>query len=278
MKRALLLCISLLLLILLVSCGGEVEPPDEEITPSAEIDVLKIGKADCIIINTGSNILMIDTGERENLSKIRFHMSEKGYDRIDTLIVTHYDKDHIGGAKEIIEQYGVKTVIETKFTSTSEEYLAYHQAIASTGATLNKLEENIRFNFDGCVFDILVPKRTKYSTAKDNNQSLVISMECGEKKLLFCGDALELRMAELVDDKIGHYDIVKLPHHGTYLKNYSMVLEELAPSYCVITDSAKNPADTELIDLLNQNEIPVYATRNGGISISINDNIITVKQ
>lgn len=42
MKRALLLCISLLLLILLVSCGGETEPPGKEITPSAEIDVLKI--------------------------------------------------------------------------------------------------------------------------------------------------------------------------------------------------------------------------------------------
>ena len=82
----------------------------EKVTP-ASIDVLKIGKADCIIINTGNKIVMIDTGEEENIDQIRDFMDEHNYNKVDTLILTHYDKDHIGGAKYIIEEYGVDTVI-----------------------------------------------------------------------------------------------------------------------------------------------------------------------
>ena len=60
---------------------------------------------------------MIDTGEEENLDDIHFYMNKKGYTAIDTLILTHYDKDHIGGASGIISTYGVNEVIETKITA-----------------------------------------------------------------------------------------------------------------------------------------------------------------
>ena len=278
---------AVLLLLLLVSCTdieeqGEQEavtpPQNDQVVPTAEIDVLKIGKADCIIINTGSHILMIDTGEWENLPKIHSHMKEKGYTQIDTLIITHYDKDHIGGAEEIIELYGVKTVYETKFTDTKDEYLAYHSSIEKMGATLNKLEADTHLEIDGCAFDILVPKRSKYTTDKDNNQSLIISMECANSKALFCGDAMELRMAELLIDGVGHYDLVKLPHHGTNLQNYPILLDELTPQYCVATDSNKNPMDDTLLALLTQREADAYTTKNGTVSITIGSEGITVKQ
>ena len=287
MKRAFLLCLTVLFLVLLVSCTdteeqqgqeGTTPPQNEEVKPTANIDVLKIGKADCIIINTGSNILMIDTGEWENLPKIHSYMKEKGYTQVDTLIITHYDKDHIGGAEEIIELYGVKTVYETKFTDTTDEYLAYHNSVEKMGASLNKLEANTRLEIDGCSFDILVPMRSKYTTAKDNNQSLVVSMECANSKLLFCGDAMELRMAELLIDSVGHHDLVKLPHHGTYLQNYPILLDELTPQYCVATDSNKNPIDDTLLDLLTQREVDTYTTKNGTVSIKVDSEGITLKQ
>lgn len=279
-----LLVFIMLFCLCLVACGDEEKlgtpngEQEEKTTPSAIVDILKIGKADCIIINTGCHILMVDTGERENLSQIHAYMQEKGYEQIDTLIISHYDKDHIGGAEEIIRWYGVKTVFESNFTETTAEYTDYHQAIEDTGVTLKKLGENARLDLDGIEFDILVPQKKKYNTDKDNNTSLIVSMVCGEKKLLFCGDALELRIVELVYDRVGHYDFVKLPHHGTYLENYPMVLEELTPAYCAITCSNKNPADEETLSLLSEMGTQVFQTKNGTISISVNDKTLAVTQ
>ena len=258
--------------------GAPQEAPKEEIIPTACVDILKIGKADCIVINTGSHVLMIDTGESENLPRIHAYMQEKGYERIDALIITHYDKDHIGGAEEILERYDVKAVFESSFTEASAEYVQYHEVAGEKGIEIKKLSENARLELDGNVVDILIPQMKKYSTEKDNNISLIVSVKCGENKLLFCGDALELRMAELVYDKVGHYDFVKLPHHGSYLANYPMVLEELTPTYCAITCSGKNPADDKTLSLLQDIGAEVYQTSNGIISVSAGKDGININQ
>ncbi|MBQ7907459.1 MAG: MBL fold metallo-hydrolase [Clostridia bacterium] len=256
---------------LFCSCGKEAEI-------SVSVDILKIGKADCIIIDTGSNIIMIDTGEEENLDTVRAYMSKKGYDRVDMLILTHYDKDHIGGASEIISEYNVTTVIESVFTSNDEWYAKYHQTMDSLGITPTKLSKDYSLTVDGCQIDISVPKEKEYSEKKDNNSSLVVSMECGEKRMLFCADAMELRLEELIEELEGPYDFVKLPYHGNYLDNYREFLEIIKPTYGAITCSKKNPASEETLSLLDELEITAYQTRNGQITVITDGKELIVKQ
>lgn len=191
----------------LFSCGDAAyntdnnEPVDTtEITP-ATVDILKMGKADCIVIDTGSKIIMIDTGEEENLPRIHAYMQRNSYKKIDMLILTHYDKDHIGGAADVITAYQVDNVIESKFTDNNEWYVEYHKVLADLGISPTKLTENYSFSFDSCDFEINVPKKKKYTTKQDNNSSLVISMRIGENSFLFCGDAMEERLTELIEDK-----------------------------------------------------------------------------
>ena len=141
MKRFLALIMLLfmaLFCVFLFSCNNESESrqQSEEIPPFCEVSILKIGKADCIIINTGSKILMIDTGETENLADIHSFMREREWDKIDTLILTHPDKDHIGGASEIISHYGIKTVIEGAYAPLTEEYVLYHATLEEMGVFL----------------------------------------------------------------------------------------------------------------------------------------------
>ena len=245
----------------------------EKITP-ATIDILKIGKADCIVINTGNKIVMIDTGEEENLPQIHAFMQKRGYNTVDTLILTHFDKDHIGGTTDIISRYNVGTVIESSFTSDSRWYLSYH----SLDIKPIKLKEDYSFTFDSCDFKIDIPKLEKYSTKQDNNSSLVISMKIGNSSLLFCGDAMELRVKELIDEDIGHYDFVKLPHHGGFLANYGEFLDMVKPSYGAITCSNKNPASNSTLEILKEYGTEVYQTKNGSITISLNGDEIQIEQ
>ncbi|MBQ4585519.1 MAG: MBL fold metallo-hydrolase [Clostridia bacterium] len=264
-------CLLAICLIFLFSCNKE------EIVP-ASVDILKIGKADCIVINTGTKIVMIDTGEVENLDDIHFYMNKKGYTSIDTLILTHYDKDHIGGASDIISTYNVKEVVETKITDNSFEYLDYHNTMANQGISPKKLNESYSFEYDSCKFTIDIPQRDKYEEKQDNNSSLIVSMWCGDTSFLFCGDAMELRLREIIERNIGTYDFVKLPYHGNYLENYEDFLKMTKPQYSVITDSKKNTADEKTLDILKEFEVENYETRYGTVSITTDGSTIAIKQ
>ena len=117
-----------------------------------------------------------------------------------------------------------------------------------------------------------------YSKKQSNNSSLVVSLTCGESKLLFCGDALELRLNELINAQISQYDVVKLPHHGTYIENYPEFLDMVSPTYCVVTDSKKNPIEVDTFAILVEREIETYETRYGTVSIDVNENGIVITQ
>lgn len=264
--------------IILSSCKDDAPKIKEEkkIT-TAKIDVLKVGKADCIVINTGTKIVMIDTAEKENVAYINSYMEKNGYKKIDTLILTHYDKDHIGGASEIISKYGVKTVVESKFVVNSIIYNEYHQVIYENGVDLIKLDSDLLLNYDRCEILVNVPKSESYKNM-GNNSSLIISLTCGSKKLLFTADALEDRINEIIEQGGGEYDLVKLPHHGSYLANYESFLNVVNPKYAVITDSNKNPASNETISLLSEKGILAYQTQNGDVRITTNGIELKVTQ
>ncbi len=270
MKRisSALICVIFLLLSLCACSSAE----------RVSIDVFSIGKADCILIQTGSKTVMIDTGEEDDVSDIIAYLDAKGVKAIDMLILTHFDKDHIGGAAELISSYGIQTVLETGFSSKRDEYEAYHDVLAEQGASATVLSENYSFTFDSCFFTVYVPKETSYDTKEDNNSSLIVEMEYGEKRFLFCGDAMELRLSEFLADSPGEFDYAKLPYHGNYLENYSEFLDEISPEYGVITCSNKNPSDDETLRILSAYGVKVYETKNGSVCLKTDGKTIQISQ
>lgn len=242
------------------------------------VDVISIGKADCILIQTGTKTVMIDTGEEEDVADIIDYLEAKNIETIDMLILSHFDKDHIGGAAELISFYGITTVLETSFSSNRDEYDAYHTVLKDQGLNATILTEDYTFTCDACSFTVYVPKETSYSTKEDNNASLIVAMEYGEKRFLFCGDAMELRLAEFLSGSPGAFDFVKLPYHGNYLENYADFLSEVAPEYGVITCSNKNPSDEDTLTLLAEHNVKVYETKNGSVTLKTNGKTIHISQ
>ena len=284
MKKYVALMMIFLSLLFCVSCGEGNAPENSssdkgnDTAFSVTVDILKIGKADCIIIDTGSHIVMIDAGEAENLSNVKSYLNGKKITTIDMLILTHYDKDHIGGAADIINTYNVLKVVEGPRISNNAEYLSYHSAIEGRETELIKLSQNQTASFDNCELNINIPKKLKYSEKTENNSSLVVSLVHGENKLLFCGDAMEIRLNELIAAGYSDYDLIKLPYHGNYLENYREFLSMVSPKYAVVTNSKKNPGDSETYNLLSEMDIKLYQTKNGQINITSNEGGLTVKQ
>ena len=242
------------------------------------VDILDIGKADCILLQYEGSVVLIDTGEDENLPEIKRHLFQQNISRIDYLIISHFDKDHIGGGAGIVEEYDVKNVFLSSFEKDSVHTRSLMTALDNKGITPVRLTENADLHIKDLSLTISPPKKRSYAVKEDNNASLVVTAQLGEKRLLFCGDAMEARIDELLNESIDNIDFLKVPYHGRMLENLNALLDKTAPSVCAITCSKKNPPDENTISLLAQRNIKTYLTENGTVRVIVSpDSISTVQ-
>ena len=92
------------------------DPTDDPYAGAAHrlyVDFLSVGKADCILLRMDDRVILIDTGEKADAALIRRTLDGYGIRRIDCLILTHYDNDHIGAAAAVLEGYAVGAVSYT---------------------------------------------------------------------------------------------------------------------------------------------------------------------
>lgn len=87
--------------------------------------ILSTGKSDCILVEIGNKVIMIDTGEDKNGKQIVDRLKEKGINTLDYLILTHLDKDHIGGVDSVLSSIKVKNIIQANYKKDSKQYDEY---------------------------------------------------------------------------------------------------------------------------------------------------------
>ena len=72
---------------------------------------MDVGKGDCILVQAGASSVLIDTGYENTSSKVVSYLRGQGVSRIDYLVVTHYDRDHVGGLRAIGEAFDIGAVL-----------------------------------------------------------------------------------------------------------------------------------------------------------------------
>lgn len=233
-----------------------------------KITVLKIGKADAIIINSQSGAVLIDAGEEDDGAEILEKARARGIEKLDYMIITHYDKDHVGGAAEVIAGMEIGEIIEPGYKKDSGEYNAYVSAAEKAGVKRTVPSKNLSFELDGAVYDIFMPKKSSY--ANENDYSIAVKVKYAGLSALFAGDALDARTAELEGEKISA-NVLKVPHHGSFQKGNESFFKAVGPQYALITCSDKNPADSKTSSALIKAGSEVLMTSDGDIEIIFSD-------
>ena len=270
MKRFLFAALFCPILLLMCGCGrGET---------GLTVDVLPIGKADCIVITQGDKVCMIDTGEEDNLPEILSYLEQNKISSIDTLIITHFDKDHVGGAAGILEKYNVGQVFLNTFEKDSDPVNAFFSAMDQKGIEPVRLDQTASLSLNDAALTIYPPHLASYGKKEDNNSSLVILCEFEGQRMLFCGDAMETRIEELLEENIGKVDYMKVPYHGRELSNLPSLLEETSPLYAVITCSQKNPASEITLSELESAGAKTYLTSDGLVRAVVGQSGIRVSR
>lgn len=228
--------------------------------------VFSIGKADAILIHNEEHAILIDAGEVEDAAEVLAYLRREKIEQLDAMILTHYDKDHVGGAAGMVEGITIGAVYGTYESKQSAEYDQYAAALAQKGLAATVVKEATSLTYGDISMTLYPPDTTGYDTKESNNSSLVIHMTYGDTKYFFGGDAQEDRVAELL--KLGaalDCDFMKVPYHGNAIKNLPALLEITTPEYAVITCSDKNPEDPTKTAALRDAGARVFLSRAGNV-------------
>lgn len=248
--------------------------------PDGGMDVIffDVGKADCAYISCEQS-LMIDAGTAKDGSEVVQTLLRMGIDSIDTLMITHFDKDHVGGAAEIMEKFGVKTLIRPAYMKESEESAACMETAQRLGVEVITVSEKSEISIGEAKLVIYPPEQEVYEKNQSNNSSLAAELIYGETSMLFTGDAEKERVAELMGIVSPEgYDLLKVPHHGKYESNLPEFFEKTGAKYGIVTSSNKNPEDAETLEAMKDAGIKPLLTMNGMVICHSDGERLSVKQ
>jgi len=263
-----------------------------------EIFIFGIGKADAILITTENHTVMIDTGENKHGPQIADYLFSHNIAEIDYLIITHFHKDHVGGADTIIRNFKIGEIIVPNYGKGSKQYNRFAEAMRESNIDETILTKTMEFILDNSKFTVYPSEQEYYYygdsedgednedegyndeiSVNENNFSIAVSVNHGNNNFLFTGDAKSKRLKELlsVDDIINtDYDFLKVPHHGRYNKRTAEFIHAISPKYAVITCSANSPADERVINALEEVGANIYFTSDGDIFCVSDGNDLTV--
>lgn len=231
-----------------------------------EVVFLDAGKADAIVILTDSSTVVIDAGKNSMGKEIVAFLKERQVKRIDIMIITHFDKDHVGGADKVLESLPVDLIIEPVYQKESKQRSDYMQAMGQARAKTESLRENASFELDGVSYAIDVANASDYGPDEENDFSLVTSLSYGQVRFLFAGDAENARLGELLSEGGLSHDVLKVPHHGKAEKLSAAFFQAVSPRYAVITSDEKNLEDEAVPVFLRQFGAEVFLTREGTVT------------
>lgn len=241
-----------------------------------EVSVLRIGKADAIIISTAEHTILIDAGEEDDAGEILDFFEARRVARLDVMIITHYDKDHVGGAAGVLQGIPVDAVYDADYERDSGHYEDYVKAIAELNLPRHRVDAQQVLTL-GKLTLTLIP--SPLDTENDNDLSLIVFMSDGVHTWLFAADAEEALLDVLLaSGNDWHADVLKMPHHGRMKDNLGAFLDAVMPQVAIITDSDKHPADAETLALLAARGIETYCTKDGDIRVLGGEKGITAIQ
>ena len=276
MRRNKLLCLLALLAAaagLLAGCTASADPTasSAETVPAQGLRIycFQAGKADAFLLWNEAGAVLIDTGESGFGKTVLAKLSELGIDRLAYLIVTHFDKDHVGGAKKILRSVPVEKVLQSNCPKEgADAYENYRTALEEESIEPVTVRQTLRFSLGDALFTVDPPAQERYEEDPSNNSSLIVTIACGQTLLLFLGDAKELRLREYLATEPGRFDFVKMPYHGRALESLPALLEQICPRFAVISSSDDEPEDALTLELLRKAGTRILLTREGPAELS----------
>ena len=241
------------------------------------IKFIDVGQGEAIFIALPEKTMLIDAGPTGSAPKIAQVLQELGRDKIDYLVATHPDEDHIGGMADVISSTQIGTIYAPNKTNNTATYRKFLTAIQNNNLQITLAEAGtIIDQTDAYKLEILWP--TKDANFPDTNDySIIIKLTVGAKTFLFTGDA---PTSAILQSNPGHIDVLKLSHHGSRTGTTEQLVRKLSPTYAVVSyavDNSYGHPMQSVLNALHKHSVEIWGTgANGTITITCDGTTIDI--
>jgi competence protein ComEC len=204
------------------------------------VDFLDVGQGDAALVTMpDGTTLLIDGGGRPafNMAKnsagleqpvqrdtrsigeavVSEYLWWRGLDRIDYVLATHADADHMDGLNDVVRNFQVRSALVARTPGIDPEYVKFAETLGVNHVPANIIGSGDTLNFGEVRIAILWPPFNDSADAQSrNNDSVVMRLDYGERSILMTGDVeREGEAAILRSNALLKSDVVKVPHHGS---------------------------------------------------------------
>ena len=248
--------------------------------PKNYILVLDVGQGDSVLFHSEKKNILIDTGGKINKEQnqvlqeqIVSTLFSLGIKKLDQIIITHGDFDHMGEAINLVNKFKVEKVIFNCGPYNGLE------------KDLIKVLDKKNIKYYSCIKELNIDKnklyflQTKYYD-NENDNSNVIYMELSGYKFMFMGDAGVEKEEDILDKyNISDIDVLKVGHHGSKTSSGKEFIDEINPKYSIISVGKNNRyghPNKEVLENLKDSKI--YRTdQDGSIMFKIKNNKLKIE-
>ncbi len=246
------------------------------------VHYIDVGKADAIFITCNDKNILIDSGNVEPQNPVVEYLKRQQVSKLDLVIASHQDKDHIGGMSNILYEFEIDKFMMPQLpdnlipSSNCYESMMYVLSEKDIPISFPKCGEN--FQLGDMQINILGP--VKQSNDSTNNNSIVMQIIYKDAKFLFMGDAEEEEEYDILDLGINiESDVIKIGHHGSKTSTTQELLDAVLPKYAVISvgEDNNNLPKKSVLERLADSNVKVYRTDlNGNVIIATNGDKLSV--
>ena len=241
-----------------------------------QVHFIDVGQGDStLIITPDKKTVLIDAGDEQHSSRTMGYIKSQGIEKLDLVIATHPDADHIGGMDKVIKNFDIGMFSMPLVSKDTKQYKEIKQELKN-----KKLKNKPLYTGDGLSvgkdvkLQILSPQKNR--TYSDTNEySIVARLSYKEVSFLFMADAtMENEIAIINDFDDIRADVLKLGHHGSSTSTSDYFLGKVNPSIGVISCGKNNKyghPHKEVMNLLEKYNIMIFRTDKQGSIVLYSD-------
>lgn len=245
------------------------------------LHALDVGQGDAFLfcLPDGSKV-MIDAGSRKSASELADKLRKLGVRKIDILVASHPHEDHIGGMKSVIKSFQIGKVWDSGYNHGSATQKAMLEAVREKGIRFGMPKAGFVEKIGDVTIEVLAPGEPITGSSSDaNNNGMVILLTYGEVSFLMMGDIEPRGRSEI--ERFPRATVLKVSHHGSHNGTDKRLMSESSPEVALLSYGRGNPyghPHEEVLRILDECGVSVYATEHGDISINTDGKEYTVRQ
>ena len=255
----------------------------ETVNGTVEVHYINVGQSvSTLVVGPEEETMLVDTGHyNDDGEYVLEYLRRHDVTRIDHLVTSHNDADHIGGNAAVIEYYeteaeGIGAVYDPGIAASTQTYAEYLDAVEEHDVTLYETREGDAISFGEVDIDVLGPPEPYLENEARNENSIVLRLTHGDTSFLLSGDAEDDQEEYLIDAYGAELrsTVLKAGHHGSSSSSSGPFVDAVAPRAVVVSsayDSQYGHPTEEVLRRFADRSIPTYWTATHGNIVLVSD-------